>query len=130
MPERRAYTSSLAGSASRLPFTRQPSIIGSETNLRRALSQKSPMDKTELVHIGFGNLVAINRVLTIMSPDSAPIKRMVREARDGDKLIDLTYGRKTKAVLVLDSGQLVLAAVHPETIVNRLAAQRQGQNGQ
>jgi len=88
------------------------------------------MDKTELVHIGFGNLVAINRVLTIMSPDSAPIKRMVREARDGDKLIDLTYGRKTKAVLVLDSGQLVLAAVHPETIVNRLAAQRQGQNGQ
>lgn len=88
------------------------------------------MSTTELVHVGFGNVVAINRVLTIMSPDSAPIKRMVREARGADRVIDLTYGRKTKAVLVLDSGQLVLAAVHPETIVNRLSQQRQAVDGQ
>jgi len=88
------------------------------------------MADVELVHIGFGNVVAVNRVMTIMNPDSAPIKRMVREARDGDKLIDLTYGRKTKAVIVLDNGQLVLAAIHPETIVNRLNQQRQAENDQ
>lgn len=73
----------------------------------------------ELVHIGFGNIIALNRALAIMSPDSAPIKRIIQEARDKNTLIDLTYGRKTKSVIVLDSGHLVLAALQPETIAAR-----------
>ncbi len=78
------------------------------------------MAKVELVHIGFGNILAVNRVLAILSPDSAPIKRMIQESRAGNQLIDMTFGRKTKAVVVLDSGHLVLAAIQPETIAGRL----------
>lgn len=80
--------------------------------------------KAELVHIGFGSVVAVNRVVAIVSPDSAPVKRMVQQARHDGKAIDVTYGRKTKAVIVLDNGYLVLAAIQPETIVGRLAQQR------
>lgn len=76
---------------------------------------------TELVHVGFGNIVNLNRALTIMSPESAPIKRIIQEAREKNTLIDLTYGRKTKSVIVLDSGHLVLAALQPETIANRVS---------
>ncbi|MHB1415846.1 MAG: DUF370 domain-containing protein [Chloroflexota bacterium] len=79
----------------------------------------------ELVHIGFGNIVALNRALAIMSPDSAPIKRLIQEARDRNTLIDLTYGRKTKSVIVLDSGHLVLAALQPETIASRVATRQE-----
>ena len=79
----------------------------------------------ELVHVGFGNIVALNRALAIMSPDSAPIKRLIQEARDKSVLIDLTYGRKTKSVLVLDSGHLVLTALQPETIAGRLIARQE-----
>ena len=79
----------------------------------------------ELVHVGFGNIVALNRALAIMSPDSAPIKRMIQEARDKSVLIDLTYGRKTKSVLVLDSGHLVLTALQPETIASRLISRQE-----
>ena len=79
----------------------------------------------ELVHVGFGNIVALNRALAIMSPDSAPIKRIIQEARDSNTLIDLTYGRKTKAVIVLDSGHLVLVALNPETIASRLGSRQE-----
>lgn len=79
----------------------------------------------DLVHVGFGNIVALNRALAIMSPDSAPIKRMIQEARDANSLIDLTYGRKTKAVIVLDSGHLVLAALQPETIAGRVVTRQE-----
>jgi extracellular matrix regulatory protein A len=82
----------------------------------------------ELVHIGFGSVVAINRVMAVVSPDSAPVKRMVQQARQEGRAIDVTYGRKTKAVIVLDNGYLVLAAIQPETIVGRLAQQRAGQS--
>jgi len=82
------------------------------------------VNAVELVHIGFENLVALNRVVAIVNPDSAPVKRLVREARDKGLVIDMTSGRKTKAVLVLDSGQLALAAINPETIAGRLQAQR------
>lgn len=87
--------------------------------------------RAELVHIGFGSVVAMNRVLAIVGPDSAPIKRMVQQVRAEGKAIDVTYGRKTKAVIILDSGQVVLAAIQPETIVGRLAQQRliPGDNG-
>ncbi len=78
----------------------------------------------ELLHIGFGSVVAINRVLVVMAPDSSPIKRMIQEARQSNRLIDLTYGRRTKSVMVLDSGHLVLAPIHPETMAHRLTRQR------
>lgn len=74
----------------------------------------------KLLNIGFGNMVSANRVMAIISPESAPIKRMVQDARDKGLLIDATYGRKTRAVLVMDSGQIVLSAIQPETVAHRL----------
>ena len=74
----------------------------------------------QLLNIGFGNMVSANRVMAIISPESAPIKRMVQDARDKGLLIDATYGRKTRAVLVMDSGQVVLSAIQPETVAHRL----------
>ena len=74
----------------------------------------------QLLNIGFGNMVSANRVMAIISPESAPIKRMVQDARDKGLLIDATYGRKTRAVLVMDSGQIVLSAIQPETVADRL----------
>jgi hypothetical protein len=76
----------------------------------------------ELVHIGFNNIVVMNRVVAIASPSSAPTKRMVQEGRNKGMLIDLTNGRRTKAVLVTDSGHIVQAALAPETIAGRLQA--------
>lgn len=74
----------------------------------------------QLLNIGFGNMVSANRVMAIISPESAPIKRMVQDARDKGLLIDATYGRKTRVVLVMDSGQIVLSAIQPETVAHRL----------
>ena len=74
----------------------------------------------QLLNLGFGNMVSANRVMAIISPESAPIKRMVQDARDTGLLIDATYGRKTRAVLVMDSGQIVLSAIQPETVAHRL----------
>ncbi|MBI2864452.1 MAG: DUF370 domain-containing protein [Chloroflexi bacterium] len=76
----------------------------------------------KLVHVGFGNILAMNRVVAISSPESAPIKRLIQEARARNALIDLTSGRRTKAVVVLDTGNLVLAALAPETIASRASA--------
>lgn len=73
-----------------------------------------------LINIGFGNMAAAGRVMAIISPESAPVKRMIQESRDRGELIDATYGRKTRSVLVMDSGQIILSAVQPETISNRL----------
>ena len=74
----------------------------------------------QLLNIGFGNMVSANRVMAIISPESAPIQRRVQDARDKGLLIDATYGRKTRAVLVMDSGQIVLSAIQPETVAHRL----------
>ena len=74
----------------------------------------------KLVNIGFGNTVAADKIVAIVSPDSAPIKRMVQEAKDNGTAIDATFGRKTRAVLVMDSGHIILSAVQPETIASRL----------
>lgn len=79
-----------------------------------------------LINIGFGNLVSANRLIAIVSPDSAPIKRMVQEARDRGELIDATYGRRTKAVIMMDNNHLVLSALQPETIANRLSGEKDG----
>ena len=78
----------------------------------------------ELVHIGFGNIVAMNRVVAIASPNSAPTKRAIQEGKTKGLLIDMTSGRRTKAVIVLDSGHIILAALSSETIAGRLQAIR------
>ena len=70
----------------------------------------------KLINIGFGNIVAANRIISIISPESAPIKRIIQEARDNGA----TYGRRTRAVIVTDSGHIILSAVQPETVANRL----------
>ena len=80
----------------------------------------------KLINIGFGNMVSAGRLISIVSPDSAPIKRMVQEARDRGVLIDATYGRRTRAVLVMDSGHIVLSALQPETAAGRLGGRDQG----
>lgn len=74
----------------------------------------------QLVNIGFGNIIAANKIVAIVSPDSAPIKRMVQDAKDAGTAIDATCGRKTRAVLIMDSGHIILAAVQPETVAGRV----------
>lgn len=75
---------------------------------------------TSLINIGFGNMVAAEKVVAIVSPESSPIKRIIQEARESQgTLIDATYGRRTRAVLVMDSGHIVLSPIQPETISHR-----------
>lgn len=76
----------------------------------------------KLVNIGFGNIVSGNRIVAIVSPESAPIKRIISNARDQGVLIDATYGRRTRAVIITDSDHVILSAVQPETVANRLGA--------
>ena len=73
----------------------------------------------KLINIGFGSMVSASRLLTVVAPDSAPIKRVVQEARDRGMLIDASYGRKTKAVLLMDTDHVILSAISPETIADR-----------
>lgn len=80
----------------------------------------------EPVHVGFGNILAVNRVIAIVSPNSAPTKRAIQEGRNRGLLIDMTNGRRTKAVIITDSGHIVLAALAPETIAGRLHLGRDG----
>ncbi len=82
------------------------------------------MKSITLVNIGFGNMVSANRVIAIVSPESAPIKRTISEARDDGLLIDATYGRRTRAVVITDSGHVILSAVQPETVAGRLRGQQ------
>ncbi len=74
----------------------------------------------QLINIGFGNIVSANRIISIVSPESAPIKRLVQEAKDSKMAIDATYGRRTRAVIIMDSGHIILSAVQPETVAGRL----------
>lgn len=74
----------------------------------------------KLLNIGFGNMVAAERIIAVVAPDSAPVKRLIQEARDSGHLVDGTAGRRTRAVLMMDDGHLVLSAVQPETIAGRL----------
>jgi len=75
--------------------------------------------ETKLVNVGFGNIVSAQRVVAIVSPDSAPIKRLIQEAKSKGTLIASTCGRRTRAIMVMDSGHIVLSALQPETIANR-----------
>ena len=74
----------------------------------------------KLVNIGFGNMVSAGKIVAVIAPDSAPVKRMVQEARDQGKIVDGTAGRRTRAVMLMDSGHIVLSAIQPETIAGRL----------
>ena len=82
----------------------------------------------KLINIGFGNMVNADRVIGIVSPDSAPIKRMIQEVREKGMLIDASFGRSTKAVIVMDSGNVVLSALPPETIAARCEERTEGEN--
>ena len=76
----------------------------------------------KLINIGFGNMVSAGRIITIVSPESAPIKRIIQDARDNGILIDATYGRKTQAVLIMDTGHAVLSALPPDAVQARVEA--------
>ena len=84
----------------------------------------------KLINSGFGNLVSANRIISIVSPESAPIKRIIQEARDRGMLIDATYGRRTRAVIIADSDHVILSAVQPETVAHRLVNKDSGSDPQ
>lgn len=82
----------------------------------------------KLVNIGFGNMVASERIIAVISPESAPIKRIIREAEDDGSLINATYGRRTRAVIFTDSNHIILSALQPETISGRLDGETEEKN--
>ena len=90
-----------------------------------ALHSLTLMTDIKLINIGFGNIVSANRVIAIVSPESAPIKRIITDARERGKLIDATYGRRTRAVIITDSGHVVLSAIQPETVANRFVTSKE-----
>lgn len=84
----------------------------------------------KLVNIGFGNLVSADRLVAVVGAESAPVKRMVQEARDGGNLIDATYGRRTRAVLIMDSTHVILSALQPETLAARVGGKETEDDGE
>lgn len=80
----------------------------------------------KLINIGFGNIVAASRVVAIVSPESAPIKRIISDARERGQLVDATYGRRTRAVIIMDSSHVILSAIQPETVANRFVITKDG----
>lgn len=82
----------------------------------------------KFINIGFGNIVSVNRLVAIVSPESAPIKRIIQDARDVGKLVDATYGRRTRAVIIMDSEHVILSAVQPETVASRLESDEEERN--
>lgn len=74
----------------------------------------------QFINVGFGNIVSANRIIAIVSPESAPIKRMIQEAKDDGLAIDATYGRRTRALIMMDSGHIILSAIQPETVAGRI----------
>lgn len=77
------------------------------------------MDSLKLINIGFGSLVSASRVLAIVAPESAPIKRIIQDTRERGQLVDATFGRRTRAVIIMDSGHVILSAIQPETVAGR-----------
>lgn len=82
----------------------------------------------KLINIGFGNMVSAGRLISIVSPESAPIRRIIQEARDKGMLIDATYGRRTRAVIIMDSDHVILSAIQPETVANRFIDEEEDDN--
>lgn len=85
---------------------------------------------SKLVNIGFGNYVSLDRMVAVVDPESNPIKRIITKARENGKLIDATYGRKTRAVIVADSGHVILCPLLPETVSQRIAGKTGGESGE
>lgn len=83
----------------------------------------------KLINIGFGNMVSASRLIAIVSPESAPIKRIIQDVRDRGQLIDATYGRRTRAVIVMDSGHVILSAIQPETVAGRMNGKNESDMG-
>ena len=83
----------------------------------------------KLINIGFGNMVSASRVIAIVSPESAPIKRIILDVRDRGQLIDATYGRRTRAVVIMDSGHVILSAMQPETVAGRMSGTNEQETG-
>ena len=79
----------------------------------------------KLINIGFGTMVSASRVIAIVSPESAPIKRIILDVRDRGQLIDATYGRRTRAVVIMDSGHVILSAIQPETVAGRMSGKNE-----
>ena len=79
----------------------------------------------KLINIGYGNIVSANRIIAIVSPESAPIKRIIQDAKAKNMTIDATFGRRTRSVIIMDSDHVVLSAVQPETISNRLTSSKE-----
>ena len=84
----------------------------------------------KLINIGFGNMVSAHRIIAIVSPESAPIKRIISDAREKNLLIDATYGRRTRAVIIADNGSIILTAIQPETVAGRLADKHEQDSGE
>ena len=82
----------------------------------------------KFINIGFGNMVASDRIVTIVSPDSAPVKRLIQDAKDSGRVIDVSCGRRTRAVIITDSEHVILSAIQSETIANRLDSNDSGQD--
>ena len=91
--------------------------------------RESRLESFKLINIGFGNLVSASRVLAIVSPESAPIKRMIQDTRDRGQLIDATFGRRTRAVIIVDSGHVILSAIQPETVAGRASGKMEKNPG-
>lgn len=83
----------------------------------------------KLINIGFGNMVSASRIIAIVSPESAPIKRIIQDVRDKGLLIDATYGRRTRAVVIMDSAHIILSAIQPETIAGRMSGKTEQVTG-
>lgn len=75
--------------------------------------------QAKLINVGYGTIVAVDRIISIVSPESAPIKRIIQEAKDVKKLIDATYGHRTRSVIIMDNSHVILSAIQPETVANR-----------
>ena len=83
----------------------------------------------KLINIGFGNMVSAGRIIAIVSPESAPIKRIITDARDKNQLVDATYGRRTRAVIITDCGLIISSALQPETVAARLSEKTEQEAG-
>lgn len=83
-----------------------------------------------MLNIGFGNFVNLERVISILDPDSAPMKRLREEAKQAKKLVNATYGRRTRSIIVTDSNHIILSALQPETVINRLNSYQKKENEQ
>ena len=84
----------------------------------------------KLINIGFGNMVSALRIIAIVSPESAPIKRIISDAREKSMLIDATYGRRTRAVIITDNGSIILSAIQPETVAGRLVSKSEQESAE